>query len=74
MASSGMLHRVTLVLTDVSEELSASFIILVTLMIEALSSTETSVRARAALCNIPKDAILHSHHSLFALIIFSCFY
>jgi hypothetical protein len=26
MASSGMLHRVALVITDVSEELSASFI------------------------------------------------
>jgi DNA-binding TFAR19-related protein (PDSD5 family) len=65
MASSGKLHRVALVRTDVSEELSASFIrmtsigelgtklatasvvpsspILVTLMKEALSSSETSV-------------------------------
>jgi hypothetical protein len=65
MASSGMLHRVALVRTDVSEELSASFIrvtrigelgtmlptaslvrssqIFVTMMKEALSSSETSV-------------------------------
>jgi predicted nucleic acid-binding protein len=63
-----MLRRVALVRTDVSEELSASFIsvtrigelgnlavtslvpssqILVTLMKEALSSSETSVLARA---------------------------
>jgi hypothetical protein len=62
MVASGMLRRVALVRTDVSEELSASFIrvtriselgttasivpsspILVTLMKEALSSSETSV-------------------------------
>jgi hypothetical protein len=58
-----MLRRVALVRTDVSEELSASFIgvILVTLMIEALSSSEKSVLIRATWRNIPEDDILHSH-------------
>jgi hypothetical protein len=79
MASSGMLRRVALVRTDVSEEPSASFIrvflrsvrwllvaacvlprspILVTLMKEALGSSETLVLTRVTWRNIPEDTIL----------------
>jgi hypothetical protein len=71
MASSGMLRRVALVRTDVSEALCTQLCtsvasygyvpnspILVTLVMEALSSSETSVLTRAARRNIPEDAIL----------------
>jgi hypothetical protein len=90
MASSGMLRRVALVRTDVSEELSASTIrvtrigelrttlaltsnrrnvrrllvsdsvvpstlILVTLMMESIRYSETSVHIRTTQCYIPDD-------------------
>jgi hypothetical protein len=92
MMSSGMLRHVALVRTDISQELSSSFIrvtrigelgtalpvflrsvrrlpvtvsvvpsspILVTLMKEALISSDTSVVTRATRRNIPEDTILH---------------
>jgi hypothetical protein len=79
MASSEMLRPVALVRTDVSEKLAflrsvcrllgtanvvPSSPILVTLMMEALSSSKSSVLTRATRCNVPEDAILHSEYTL----------
>jgi hypothetical protein len=69
MVSSGLLRRVALVRTDVSEDPGPSFIrvtkigetIFVTLMKEAPGSSETSVFTRATRRNNPEDTILHSH-------------
>jgi hypothetical protein len=70
MASSGMLCHVTIVRTDVSEELRASFIRVMrigelgtTLAVTSNRHTlrrnsETSVLTRATQRNIPEDAIL----------------
>jgi hypothetical protein len=53
---SGTLRHVALVRTDVVPSS-----ILVSVMQEALSSSETSVLTRVTPRNIPEDAILHSH-------------
>jgi hypothetical protein len=60
-----MLLRVALVKTDVSEELSASFIRVRRIGVLGTPSspivTLMKVLTRATWCNIPEDAILHSH-------------
>jgi hypothetical protein len=68
MSSSGMLRRVALVRTDlrrlqVTANVVPSSPILVTLIMEALSSSETSVLTRVTLPNVPEDAVLHSQNN-----------
>jgi hypothetical protein len=60
MVSSEMLRRVVLVRTDDASVVPSSPI-LVTLMKEVLSSSETSVLTRTTRRNIPEGGILHSH-------------
>jgi hypothetical protein len=73
MVSSGMLRRVALVRTDlvflhivrrllVTASVVPSSPILVTLIKEALSSSETSVLTRATWRNIPEDTILYTQY------------
>jgi hypothetical protein len=74
MVSSGILHRVALVRTDVSEVPSASLNRVKTIRELgttqaatsnrrrlALGSSEASVLTRTTRRNIPEDTILHSH-------------
>jgi hypothetical protein len=59
MASSGILRHVALLRTDVSEELSASYIRVT--RIGELGTTPAVTSNRSTLSNIQEDAILHSH-------------
>jgi hypothetical protein len=79
MPSSGMLCRVALVRTDVSEERSVrrllvtadvvpSLPIIVTMMMEAPRSYETSVLTRVTRRNIPEDGILYWYNYFIAIL------
>jgi hypothetical protein len=67
MASSGMLQRLARVKTDVTEELSASFIMVTRIGVLGTALAVTNNRrtlrrnTRATRRNIPEDTILHSH-------------
>jgi hypothetical protein len=75
-----MLHRVALVRTDVSKERIASIIrvtriselrmlaVLITLMMEALRCSETSIPKTATFGDIPEDGILEIRILLITLI------
>jgi hypothetical protein len=59
MVSSGILRRVIVVRTDVSEEPGASFIRAT--RIGEVGTTQAATSNRRTLRNIPEDTILHSH-------------
>jgi hypothetical protein len=61
MVSSGMLSRVALVRTDVSEEASAYFIRVTG--VGVLGTTLAATISRRTLRRIPEDTILDSHRS-----------